>query len=178
MLWSPVGAIDLSTPNAAAHISGMWHRIADPHSRAHEEHGVTVEPLDSYRHAVSYTSKYVAKEDEEIDATLGGRRWATDRVYPKLSALCADMPLDVWHRLRRSLRRYVRDHRRRNRNLHYSMTHSEPFRIFAPALLVLKLLGYYYYTSDHPPSMVWTREFVAAYSAASAATNQEESWHD
>ncbi len=63
-------------------ISHIWHSIADPKSRAHAEYGCKIVPIDSYRKACGYLSKYVAKVDDKMDGIEVGKHWGCSRNLP------------------------------------------------------------------------------------------------
>lgn len=63
-------------------VADLWHKIADPNSRAHKEYGCKVKEITSYRDACAYISKYVGKYDPDEDPVKVGRHWGNSRKLP------------------------------------------------------------------------------------------------
>lgn len=63
-------------------IARIWHSIADPNSRAHEQYGCRVVTITSYLKACAYLSKYIAKVDEKHFGIEVGKHWGCSRNLP------------------------------------------------------------------------------------------------
>jgi len=59
-----------------------WQRISGCTTGAHARHGVDLQRLTSWREALAYTSKYVAKDDDIDTAPDLGRRWGASQSLP------------------------------------------------------------------------------------------------
>jgi len=60
----------------------LWSQCMDDYSPAFRRHGCKIIPIRSHRKAMSYVSKYVAKEQDEANDSLHGRRWAVSTNFP------------------------------------------------------------------------------------------------
>lgn len=82
ILWQSIDADPVDPDTLAREIRAIWHRLADPESAHHAAYGTHIRQIDSYRKALSYVSKYCAKEDQPDAAKLNGRRWGTSTDLP------------------------------------------------------------------------------------------------
>ena len=67
-----------------------WHRVAQPNSDAHAEHGALVEPVRNASKAMAYLTKYMSKELEH-DFQLTGRRWGHSNGIPRAPIATAQL---------------------------------------------------------------------------------------
>lgn len=63
-------------------ISQIWHRIADPMSKAHKEYGCKIVDITNYRKACFYLNKYIAKLPEGKADITEGKHWGCSRNLP------------------------------------------------------------------------------------------------
>ncbi len=80
----------INDPRLHRWLSREWHRIADPHNKAHGRYGCLVEPIQNRRKARQYVAKYCAKESPN-DAELIGRRWGHSASIPREPMLSFDL---------------------------------------------------------------------------------------
>lgn len=88
-------------------ISSLWHSIADPNSKVHQEYGCKVVEIDSYRKACAYMSKYIAKLPAGAVDIIQGKHWGNSRNLPvkvyKVISGCAYNGLEIIELLRKWL---------------------------------------------------------------------------
>lgn len=80
--WSFRQKIKIESEFYARQIRKAWRNAIDQHDRAAELYSCKIEPLGSHRKVMSYVSKYVAKEDDEVSRKIEGRRWASSTNLP------------------------------------------------------------------------------------------------
>lgn len=85
-----------------------WHRLAEPESRDHEFYGAHILAPRSYRACIRYIAKYIGKEPEIERPDIQGRRWGRSKLLRSSPLLVGALPLDVWFKLRRFCRRWLR----------------------------------------------------------------------
>lgn len=90
-----------------------WHEITGSAAPEHLEYGFHVTALKSRKHAYSYVSKYVAKEDD--DTLEIGRRWGRIGNFDTSAGEVFRFNQDEYIEFRRLVKRWLR-----NRSTHYS----------------------------------------------------------
>ena len=112
-IWRGVSAFTTDPdPTWAKWLHETWHRVAEPVSDAHAEHGALVEPVRSASKAMRYLTKYMAKE-LELDAKIAGRRWGHSSGIPRepiASAALDELQQVAFRRIMRRL--VIRSHPR------------------------------------------------------------------
>src|SRR5699024_12126933 len=63
-------------------IRRAWRNAINQHDRSAELYACDIEPLGSFKKAMQYVSKYLAKEDDNIGRKIKGRRWAVSKSLP------------------------------------------------------------------------------------------------
>lgn len=58
-------------------VARVWNEIVAPSDESHRKAGTTVDQICNRRHAMAYASKYAAKDEDDDDGELWGRRWGT-----------------------------------------------------------------------------------------------------
>lgn len=84
-------------------LNHTWHRIADPESVAHLEHGCKIKVVYDRKHAFYYVSKYCGKVQEGVDDELEGRRWGASRNLPVKYYVDFELHYATWDALRKSV---------------------------------------------------------------------------
>jgi len=84
-----------------------WHRTADPDSKDHAAYGVTGAPLNDYRQAFSYCSKYSAKEETPNGCEYSGRRWGTSVGLALRPVLSLELPYAMYMQIRELARMFM-----------------------------------------------------------------------
>jgi hypothetical protein len=107
MLMHAYGGHDPGATEMAHWCAETWHRIADPSSEAHAEHGVKTREIDSYRAARAYVSKYCAEVDKNLGAPIPGRQWGTSRDLPFRPVWSKRIGESEWRALKPILRRIL-----------------------------------------------------------------------
>lgn len=106
--WQSIDAEPVDPSTLAKEIRAIWHRLADPDSAHHAAYGTHIRQIDSYRKALSYVSKYCAKEDQPNAAKLNGRRWGTSTDLP-INAVHQQVLSEVeFYHLRRLVKKFLR----------------------------------------------------------------------
>lgn len=82
MYWPETDGSTINTERVKILAKLAWHRIAEPDSKLHLKHGVKVTEITDYKMACAYLSKYIAKEAQDADDQLKGRRWGASRNLP------------------------------------------------------------------------------------------------
>lgn len=112
ILWPP---LHYSKKKQESHLLDMrkaWHRIADPTSKVHLKYGFHAKPVESYRKAFSYVSKYTAKESKFEDVQYTGRRWGYSRSLPIKPLAEIEITLETFICLRRFVRKLMTSRRK------------------------------------------------------------------
>jgi len=108
LVWTERGNMAFDTPRAGRWMHRLWHRIAEPTSKHHAEHGPNVQPLDTWRKTLAYISKYCAKEQDGEQDGYTGRRWSTSYHLPRRPYQKGEITLRQMVRLRRAALLLVR----------------------------------------------------------------------
>lgn len=107
ILWRSRGETWEHTDDIYRWAVDTWQRVSGCTTEAHARHGVDLQELTSWREALAYTSKYVAKMDSgEKDANLG-RRWATSEGLPCSPHIRLHINERAGHILRRLCRKLM-----------------------------------------------------------------------
>lgn len=88
-------------------LTSTWQRVSGCTTRAHARHGVDVQRLTSWREALAYTSKYVAKTDDVDEAPRLGRRWGASESLPCAPSVRLHVNERGMHILRRLARKLL-----------------------------------------------------------------------
>lgn len=82
LIWSFRDKLKLESEYYGRQIRQAWRDSIDQHDRAAQLYACKIEALGSYRKAMQYVSKYVAKEDDDISKKIEGRRWGCSTSLP------------------------------------------------------------------------------------------------
>ena len=82
IVWSFRKKITIESEFYLRKIRQAWRESIDQHDRAAQLYSCKIEPLGSHKKVMSYVSKYVAKEDDEVGSQIEGRRWASSSNLP------------------------------------------------------------------------------------------------
>lgn len=80
--WSFNKKITIESEYYHRQIRQAWRDAIGQHDRAAELYSCDIEALGSHRKIMSYVSKYLAKEDDNVGKKIEGRRWATSKNLP------------------------------------------------------------------------------------------------
>jgi len=107
MIWR-TGASDAPHLDQLADwVSTTWTRIADQDSEAHARYGADTRRITSWREALAYVTKYVAKTGPEGEVEYSGRRWGASQSLPTAPRARVHMNESAGHVLRRLCRKLV-----------------------------------------------------------------------
>jgi len=107
-------AADEKTLDAVAEVTQtelrqMWYEIVASGDENHLLHGVDVAPVRSIRHAMSYVSKYVAKQSGDILEI--GRRWGRIGKFDTSESIKVSLTFDEFLTFKRLVRSWMRKRR-------------------------------------------------------------------
>jgi len=102
--WSFRKKIKLKSEYYARQIRKAWRDAIDQHDRSAELYACKVIPLGSFRKTMSYVSKYVAKEDDQISQQIEGRRWGTSTNLPVGAITEVNLTKDQYENLKNIVR--------------------------------------------------------------------------
>lgn len=122
-------------------LRASWHAIAAHGSEAHHEYGWHQRPVDSFRAARAYLSKYVAKADPAPPPpeAAGRRVWGASRDLPTDPQIVGDLSRKNFFTLRRITRRLLRA-RARARGSKWKPFARNTHWIYLPAQQILELV--------------------------------------
>lgn len=90
-------------------LNQQWYEILDTGLAKHFEHGTFVSKVDSSRHAMSYVSKYVAKEEDDFEDNYEvGRRWGRFGTFDCKQSLEVVMDEETFTHFKRLLRSWLK----------------------------------------------------------------------
>ena len=107
ILWRPAGKEWGAVSEEEATVREKWRSAIGCSTEAHARYGVDVRALDSWREALAYTSKYVAKHDDVGSAPQLGRRWAASQGLPTSPHMRLHINESAAHILRRICRKLL-----------------------------------------------------------------------
>lgn len=123
-------------------VAETWNRIANPNSKAARQYAVKVDKLTSYRNAVAYLSKYVAKEDTEINPKFSARRWAASRDLPVVPIFSCNVSIDIVHQFRRIVRRFLKSQKVKSRKFIDYVNSCNSIHLFMDSRTSIRLLEF------------------------------------
>lgn len=93
-------------------LNTAWFESVGSGNADHFAAGINVQPIKSFRHLISYVSKYISKyEEKEIDVIYPdgvGRFWGIiNREYMPISPIEVELTIEEFHKLRRISRRFM-----------------------------------------------------------------------
>lgn len=142
ILFPPIDFEEKQNISLIQFINDTWHRLADPFSKAHEKFGAKVTEIKNYRHACSYLSKYIAKEDETIDCKYRGRRWGNSKnitPQPIIETIMNHKQISI---LTRIIRKWLSIQPKQKTKWYENLNSSQSYSVFLPSDFSEKLLNF------------------------------------
>lgn len=103
MLWSTGHFNPMVQEKNQGRLRSIWHNIADPSSRIHEEHGFHCQPVTNRDQCFNYIKKYCSKVDIGMSEELEGRRWGASQKLPCEPYLDIELKYSTWQQVRTAI---------------------------------------------------------------------------
>jgi hypothetical protein len=140
--WGMPGDDMVLNPSFSYDLKLAWHRIADPHSSAHNQFGFNAKTISSYRGCFHYVSKYCAKESDMDRSPCFGRRWGYSSNLPLDPLVNIEIPTDVYYLIKRICRKIYKHRGPKNRRFIKVLGSRCSTTLFISHSLSLKILDY------------------------------------
>lgn len=107
ILWTGRADINPAEDKYRLWIKRTWWNIIGDKSKASVQHSCDVKTCASRRAVMAYVSKYVAKEDEQANSALTGRRWGRSRNFNTKPIICIRIAPEEVHSLHQSAIKFL-----------------------------------------------------------------------